>query len=45
VTGAYQISVQTAAFTIVGAGQAVVISQRDEAIARAKMAVRMKTLR
>ena len=41
VTGAYQVSVQTAAFIVVGAGQAVIISERDEAIARRKMAARL----
>ena len=45
VTGAYQVSVQTAAFMIVGPSQAVIPSSRDAAIARAKMAMGVKTLR
>ena len=45
VTGAYQVSVQSAAFMIVGSGEAATISKRDEALARAKMALRPKALR
>lgn len=45
VTGAYQVSVQSSAFIVVGSGQAVITSKRDEAIARAKMAMGAKALR
>jgi uncharacterized protein YjdB len=45
VTGAYQVSVQSSAFMVSGSGQAVITSKRDEAIARAKMAMGAKALR
>lgn len=46
VTGAYQVSVtQTAASMIAGSEPGLRIGRRDEAIARAKMAMRVKTLR
>jgi uncharacterized protein YjdB len=49
VTGAYQVSVQSAAFMIVGSrdwGQTpLAVSKHDEALARAKMAMRTKALR
>jgi hypothetical protein len=44
-TGAYQVSVQSTQFMIAGAGQAVIASRHDEAIARAKMAMAARALR
>jgi hypothetical protein len=44
-TGAYTVSVQSSAFMVVGSGQAVISSKRDEAIARAKIAMAAKALR
>lgn len=45
VTGAYQVSVQSAAFLIVGSSLGDRIGRQDEAIARAKMRMGTKTLR
>ena len=44
-TGAYTVSVQSTAFMVVGSGQVVIRSTRDEAIARAKIAMAAKALR